>query len=81
MGSLLRFQVGSLPKTFFRWTPHPVIVTIRDINDYIRVFIFLLYHYYRVGDPPKAFYTTPLREEGLKGSLLSLGFTQAWHNT
>ena len=28
---------------FFRWTPHPVIVTIRDNRDYIRV---LLYSYY-----------------------------------
>ena len=27
----------------FRWTPHPVIVTIRDNRDYIRV---LLYFYY-----------------------------------
>ena len=27
----------------FRWTPHPVIVTIRDNRDYIRV---LLYSYY-----------------------------------
>ena len=27
----------------FRWTPHPVIVTIRDNKDYIRV---LLYSYY-----------------------------------
>ena len=28
-------------------------VTIRDNRDYIRVLIFLLYHYYRVGGPPK----------------------------
>ena len=27
----------------FRWSPHPVIVTIRDNKDYIRV---LLYSYY-----------------------------------
>ena len=28
---------------YFRWTPHPAIVTIRDNRDYIRV---LLYSYY-----------------------------------
>ena len=28
---------------YVRWTPHPVIVTIRDIKDYIRV---LIYSYY-----------------------------------
>ena len=39
-----------------RWTPHPVIVTIRDNKDYIRV---LLYSYYTLnpkpilGGPPK----------------------------
>ena len=32
------------PQTLnLRWTPHPVIVTIRDNRDYIRV---LLYSYY-----------------------------------
>ena len=31
------------PQTSFWWTPHPVIVTIRDNRDYIRV---LLYSYY-----------------------------------
>ena len=31
-----------------RWTPHPVIVIIRDNKDYIRILIFLIYHYYRV---------------------------------
>ena len=30
-----------------RWTPHPVIATIGDNNDYI-----ILYHHYRVGGPP-----------------------------
>ena len=44
-----------------RWTPHPVIVTIRDHRDYIRVIIFLLYHYYRVGGPPKASSISPWR--------------------
>ena len=30
---------------YVKWTPHPVIVTIRDNRDHIRVlFIFLLYH-------------------------------------
>ena len=33
---------------YVRMTPHPVVVTIRDHKDYIRV-LFLLYHYYRVG--------------------------------
>ena len=38
------------------WTPHPVIVTIMDNKDYIRVLLYsLLYHYYRVGGPPKRF--------------------------
>ena len=37
----------------YRWTPHPVIVTIRDNKVYIRgPIIFLVYHYYRVGGPP-----------------------------
>ena len=40
---------------YFRWTPHPVIATIRDSN-YIKVFLFLLYHYYRVGGPPKVYW-------------------------
>ena len=26
----------------FRWTPHPVIVTIRDNRDYIRVLLYIL---------------------------------------
>ena len=30
-------------RVYFRWTPHPVIVTIRDTRDYIGV---LLYSYY-----------------------------------
>ena len=34
-----------------RWNPHPVIVTIRDNKDYIRV--LSLYHHYRAGGPPK----------------------------
>ena len=33
--------------------PHPVIVTIGDGRYYIRVLLFLLYHYCRVGGPPK----------------------------
>ena len=37
-GSALRKRQGCL-----RWTPHPVIVTIMDNKDYIRV---LLYSYY-----------------------------------
>ena len=28
---------------YIRWTPHPVIVTIRDIKDYIRVLLFSYY--------------------------------------
>ena len=27
----------------FRWTPHPVIVTIRDIRDYVRVLLYSCY--------------------------------------
>ena len=29
--------------TSFRWTPHPVIVTIRDNRDYIRVLTYSHY--------------------------------------
>ena len=36
-----------------RRTPHPVIVTIRDKKDYIRVLLYSIIHYYRVGGPPK----------------------------
>ena len=32
-----------IPSIFFRWTPHPVMVTTRDNRDYIRV---LSYSYY-----------------------------------
>ena len=40
------------------WTPHPVIVTIGDNRDYIRVLLYsyYIYHYYRVGGPPKGFH-------------------------
>ena len=41
-GRGLRLQDGLV-----KWTPHPVIVTIGDNRDYIRVPLFLLYHYYR----------------------------------
>ena len=34
---------GGVVWIYVRWTPHPVIVTIRDNKDYIRV---LLYSYY-----------------------------------
>ena len=33
--------------------PNPVIVTIGDDRYNIRVLLFLLYHYYRVGGPPQ----------------------------
>ena len=37
--------------------PHPVIVTIGDNRDYSRVLLYsYLFHYYRVGGPPKACY-------------------------
>ena len=39
MAYRLRFPHG----LWLRWTPHPVIVTIRDNRDYIRV---LFYSYY-----------------------------------
>ena len=41
----LASEVTSTPlsKMYFRWTPHPVIVTVRDNKDYIKV---LLYSYY-----------------------------------
>ena len=44
-------------RRLLRWIPHPVIVTIMDNKDYIRVLLYsyytTLYHYYRVGGPPK----------------------------
>ena len=38
-----------------RWTPHPVIVAIRENKGYIRALLYsyVLYHYYGVGGPPK----------------------------
>ena len=33
----------SMTKALLRWTPHPVIVTIRDNGDYVRV-LFYVYH-------------------------------------
>ena len=34
--------------------PHPVIVTLGDNRDVFKgPLMFLLYHYYRVGGPPK----------------------------
>ena len=40
-------------RVFIRWTPHPVIVTIRDNKDDIRVLLYSYLHYYNVGGPPK----------------------------
>ena len=38
-----------------RWTPRPVILTIRNNKDNIRVLLYSYYtHHYREGDPPKA---------------------------
>ena len=34
---------------YFRWTPHPVIVTIRDVRDYIRVLLYLIIPLLQVG--------------------------------
>ena len=46
------------PKIVARWIPHPVMVTISNKGDYIRVLscflsCFLLCHYSRVVRPPK----------------------------
>ena len=50
-----------------RWTPHPVIMTIRDASNYIRgPLLFLLYHYYRVGGPPKL---DTMKPSGVQGGL------------
>ena len=35
-----------------RWTPHPVIVAIRDNKEFIRVLSYSSYGYYQVGGPP-----------------------------
>ena len=38
-----------------RWTPHPVILTIRNNKENIRALSYSYYtHYYREGGPPKA---------------------------
>ena len=41
---------------YLRWTPHPVIVTIKDKREHGSL-ILLLYHYYRVGGPPKEYHS------------------------
>ena len=41
--SRLALYLPGFSREYVRWTPHPVIVTIRDNRDYIRV---LLYSYY-----------------------------------
>ena len=47
---------STLFRVYFRWTP-PVIVTIRDNKDYMRVLLYsyYLYHYYSVAGPPKVY--------------------------
>ena len=41
---------------YLKRTQHPVIVTIRDNKDYIRVLFYsYIYHYYRVGGPPTVY--------------------------
>ena len=55
-GHNLAYSVGAISKhikDYLRWTPHPVIVRIRDNKNYIWVLLFSHYHYYRVGGPPK----------------------------
>ena len=54
----------------FRWTPYPVIVTIMDNKDYIRVpLIFLLYHYYRVGGPSNIYSYTSMTYVYMQGHI------------
>ena len=45
VGYILVPQGPDVPNTmgYFRWTPHPVIVTIRDNRDYIRVLLYSSY--------------------------------------
>ena len=39
---------------YTKWTPHPVLETIRDNgNSILGLFTVLKYHYDRVGGPPK----------------------------
>ena len=40
---VIELEIPPNYKLWFRWTPHPIIVTISDKRDYIRV---LLYSYY-----------------------------------
>ena len=42
-------DTGKMLSASLKWIPHPVIVTIRDHRDYMRVLIFLLFDYYRLG--------------------------------
>ena len=55
-GTILWSASGLSCKLYFRWTPHPVIVTSTDNKDYIRV---LLYSDYTTitgwGVPPKLY--------------------------
>ena len=54
LSRLIWLGCGSFGWYSFGGTPHPVIVTKRDNKDlYQGPIIFLLYHYYRVGGPPK----------------------------
>ena len=46
-------ELGLEIQVYLRWTPHPVIVTIRDNRDYSRVLVYS--YYYRVGGPPKVY--------------------------
>ena len=40
---------------YFKWTPHPVIVTIRDHRDYIRVLLFFYYTTIAGWGPPRLY--------------------------
>ena len=55
-GPYWRLHMGPKDEIFRRWTPHPVIVSVRDNADHTRV---LVYHYYRVRGPPKIFSLNP----------------------
>ena len=76
----------SLNPKALRWTPHPVIVAIRDNRDYNYQgpLIFLLYHYYRVGGPPNKALNpeaTTLTSSGLFSKLWALSGYRLYYGT
>ena len=56
------WESGNYCLVLVRWTPHPVIVTIMDNRDYIRV---LVYSYYTTITGPGVLLKLGFRNEGM----------------